>query len=203
MYSLTEYQGQSSLDKHGGIALNTSYETCKKPVWLVLLKLAVLLGMMAVGTALVTPPLMQWLPAWKAAPVTIGILLIYIGVAFFFRPQYNGDNMGWCGGFANDPFQYSDNINRFLFKLHMLLGPGRFAAETMLDACALVGLARGPEVVEGAAEPALVIDSALDSPAAGGADAALPPPRADRFDKPRSEAALGYSPGAAHNPVSH
>ena len=188
MYSYTEFQGQSSCDKHGGIRLNTSYQTVKKPVWLVLLKLVVLAGMVAIAAAVLTPLLAQLLPMWKATLATIGILLLYIGIAFFFRPEPNTDNMGWFGGFGNDPFQYSDNINRFLFNLHMLLGPGRFAAETMLDACALIGLARGAEVVEEEAPaPVVLIDPAAYSQAAGQATSTVEAPaplRANRFDIP-------------------
>jgi hypothetical protein len=40
----------------------------------------------------------------------------------------------------NDPTQYSDNVNRTLWKVHCLLGPGRFISETVLDCCTLVGL---------------------------------------------------------------
>lgn len=188
MFSYTEVHGQSSLDKHGGIRLNTTYQTVKKPVWLVLLKLVVLTGMVAMAAAVLTPVLAQCLPMWKATLATAGILLIYIGIAFFLRPEANADNMGWCGGFGNDPFQYSDNVNRFLFKLHMLLGPGRFAAETMLDACALVGLAQGAEVnEEEESPPAVLIDPAAYSQAA---QASEPPPsdppplRPDRFSAP-------------------
>jgi hypothetical protein len=133
MFSYTEFRGQSSHDKHGTIELNTSYVTSKKPLWLVLVKLVVLAGMVGVAGAVLIPALGLWLPAWKAVLASAGIVLIYIGAAFFVRPQHNGDNMGWFGGMANDPFQYSDNVNRFLFQLHMVLGPGRFAAETLLD----------------------------------------------------------------------
>lgn len=186
MYSYTEFQGQTSLDKHGSIELNTNCETSQKPLWLVLVKLLVLMGMVAIGTAILTPALMQWMPLWKAALLTIGILQIYIGVSFFVRPRYNPDNMGWFGGMGNDPFQYSDNINRMLFKLHMLLGPGRFAADTMLDACALIGVARTAETTEGTDPPAAVgpfIDPSAYSQAAG----TLPTtqPRPDRFEVPR------------------
>ena len=185
MFSLTELRGQSSLDKHGSIELSTSYTTARKPAWLVLLKLAVLAGLAAIGSAIVAPLLMHWLPAWKAALVTIGVLLIYIGAAFFVRPNFNADNMGWFGGTANDPFQYSDNVNRFLFQLHMFLGPGRFAAETMLDLCMLLGLARGPEVIS-EPEPEVVL---ADPSACLQADAeksplVTPGMRPDRFDVP-------------------
>ena len=47
---------------------------------------------------------------------TAGGMLIYTGIAFFFRPEPNTDNLGWGGGLGNDPFQTSDNVNRFLWK---------------------------------------------------------------------------------------
>jgi hypothetical protein len=195
MFSFTEYQSQSSYDKHGGIRLNTTYQTVKKPAWLVLLKLAALAVMVGMAAAVLIPALAQCFPAWKATLAIAGILLIYIGIAFFFRPEANTDNMGWFGGMGNDPFQYSDNINRFLFQLHMVLGPGRFAAETLLDACALVGLAKGPEVIEAEAEeapPAVSLDPAAYSPAAQQPDsqpAQLQALRPDRF-----HAQYGQSP---------
>lgn len=190
MFSFTELRGQSSLDAHGTVRWNTTYVSGKKPLWLVALKLAVLAGMVGLATAILVPLLVQILPLWKAAAATIGILLIYIGVAFFCRPECNGDNMGWFGGMANDPFQYSDNINRFLFQLHMLLGPGRFAAETMLDTCALMGLARGAEVAAEEELPRSNADHSANSLAAGD-PYALPAaaPRSDRFDQPRSDGA--------------
>jgi hypothetical protein len=191
MFSL-ELQGQTSQDKHGGIRLNTTYVTSKKPLWLVAIKLAVLVGMLALASCTLGPILAQWLVLWKALAATVGIILIYIGVAFFVRPEASSDNMGWFGGLGNDPFQYSDNINRFLFKLHMLLGPGRFAAETLLDLCALLGLARGAEVTE---ESSPSPSAALAPPAAAinpsrYSLAAVPIPeqtersplRADRFE---------------------
>jgi hypothetical protein len=75
-------------------------------------------------------------------------MLVYMGVAFFVRPEANTDNLGWGGGLANDPYQYSDNVNRFLWQAHCLLGPGRFTAETVLDFCVLVGLASREEVID-------------------------------------------------------
>ena len=76
-------------------------------------------------------------------------MIVYTLIAFVIRPEPNTDNMGWGGGLANDPFQASDNVNRFLWKAHCVLGPGRFTAETFLDTCLLVGLLRTAE--EGAA----------------------------------------------------
>jgi hypothetical protein len=122
----------------GEVRLNTFHETRKKPVWLVLIKLLGAAAMLAAGYALLLP-LSPW-PLGRSILVVSGILMIYLGLAFFVHPQPDGDNMGWLGGFFNDPTHYSDNINRLLWKLHCLLGPGRFLSETLLDCCTLVGI---------------------------------------------------------------
>jgi hypothetical protein len=150
MFSFSEMQGQSSqLHKSGTVGLNTEYQTRKKPAWLVLLKLLGVAAMVAVGAAIVLPTLLEFkFPLWQAIAITAGGMLLYTGIAFFIRPEPNTDNMGWGGGMANDPFQYSDNVNRFLWKAHCVLGPGRFTAETLLDTCALLGLAKGNEIAD-------------------------------------------------------
>jgi hypothetical protein len=150
MYSVTEMQGQSGLlHKSGTVEINSEYVTRKKPVWLVLLKLAGVAAMVAVGAAIGVPTLLEFeFPLWQAIAITVGGMMVYMGVAFFLRPEANTDNLGWGGGLANDPFQSSDNVNRFLWKLHCALGPGRFTAETLLDLCVLIGVARGAEIVD-------------------------------------------------------
>ncbi|MHB8971913.1 MAG: hypothetical protein ACYC3X_25030 [Pirellulaceae bacterium] len=124
--------------KMGKVSLNTFYETRKKPLWLVTLKLCGTLAMFAVGFALFLPSLP--LPRWESLVLVSGVLLIYVGLAFFVRPEPNGENMGFVGGLFNDPTQYSDNVNRSLWTAHCLLGPGRFISETILDCCTLLGL---------------------------------------------------------------
>lgn len=150
MFSLLEVQGQSGLlHKTGTVEVNTEYHTQKKPAWLVLLKVLGTLAMVAVGAAIALPSLIELkFPLWQAAAITAGGMLIYTGIAFFFRPEPNTDNLGIGGGMANDPFQASDNVNRFLWKLHCVLGPGRFTAETLLDVCMLLGIAKCDENAE-------------------------------------------------------
>jgi len=128
-------------------------------------------AMVAVGAAIVMPTLLieMQLPMWQAIAITAGGMLIYTGVAFFFRPEPNTDNLGWGGGMANDPFQFSDNINRWLWKAHCVLGPGRFTAETLLDLCVFLGLAGGEEVVNN--NPSI---GESPGPAAGMFDATRP-----------------------------
>jgi hypothetical protein len=147
MFSLTEFQGQSGLlHKSGTVEINTDYSARKKPAWLVLLKLLGVAAMVAVGAAIALPTLLELkLPLVEAVAITLGGMMIYTGVAFFFRPEPNTDNLGWGGGMMNDPFQCSDNVNRLLWRANCALGPGRFTAETLLDLCILLGIAKDEE----------------------------------------------------------
>lgn len=188
MFSFTEIRGQSSLlHPRGGVDINTSYVTRKKPAWWVLFKLLLVAGMVAIGMGIGVPTLLEFkFPFWQAVVITTGVMFIYIGVAFFFRPEANTDNMGWAGGAANDPFQYSDNVNRFLWKAHCFLGPGRFTSETLLDLCVLLGIAGGDEVIDENAEQA-----AMAAAATSGLSSAFDPTQpiaptlsANRFEQP-------------------
>jgi hypothetical protein len=151
MFSFTEVRGQSSLDKHGYVEVHSEYFRGRRPAWLVLVKILGVLAMVAVGFAIALPTFKEQAPQfaqWKAIVAVSATMIFYTAIAYFIRPEANGDNLGWLGGGMNDPTQYSDNINRYLWKLHMLLGPGRFTAETLLDACVLVGLVKGEDVVD-------------------------------------------------------
>jgi hypothetical protein len=121
----------------GGIRLNTFYETRNKSLWLISLKSLALVLMIAAGFAVTVP----WMPMalWKSSTLVAGIMLMYVGLAFFVRPEANEDNLGLLGGLVNDPLHYSDNLNRALWQAHCLLGPGRFAAGTVLDISTLLG----------------------------------------------------------------
>jgi hypothetical protein len=133
-----EYVGEQTDPKPiGRVRLNTFYETRKKPLWLILVKMVGMLVMCLLGIAMLLPLIP--LPLWQSLALVGGGILIYVGIAFFVRPEPNGDNMGWLGGFFNDPTHYSDNVNRALFSAHCLLGPGRFICETILDVCTLLG----------------------------------------------------------------
>lgn len=185
-YQWSEYQGQRSIDKHGEIRLNTEYVTTRKPGWWVSLKLLALLAMLAVGYGILVPSLLQVLPLFQSVLLATGLMLIYLGLAFFVRAEANTDNMGWFG-FANDPTQYSDNINRMLFNLHCFFGPGRFASETLLDACVVLGLAGGEEVVadHGPVDLGNAVSHLGDGQEKNiSAELCGSNPKADRFDLP-------------------
>jgi hypothetical protein len=139
MFGWYEIVGERTDPKESGeVRLNSFYETRKKPFWLITLKLLGVLAMVAVGFVLIVPVVP--LPMWQAFCVAGGCILIYVGIAFFVRPEPNMDNLGWMGGMMDDPTHYSDDINRSLWNLHCLLGPGRFIAGTLLDCTTFLGM---------------------------------------------------------------
>jgi hypothetical protein len=172
MPSLTEFQGQSSLlHKSGTIEIHTDCYRKRRPAWLVALKLLGVVAMVATWFAIALPSLLQWsFPMWHAIVVAAIVVPVYTAVAFFFRPEPNTDNLGMGGGAMNDPFQTSDNVNRFLWRLSCCLGPGRFTAETMLDLCVLTGLLRTGELPQ----PSLVSPSKAEVAPPGSFDATRP-----------------------------
>lgn len=58
---------------------------------------------------------------------------LYLAASAFLRPEPDYSNMGFMGGLVNHPFRYSDNINRFLLLLKILLTPGRLIVAGLLD----------------------------------------------------------------------
>jgi hypothetical protein len=166
MFSLLEIQGQSAqLHKSGSIEINTECYRQRRPAWLVLLKLLGVAAMVAVGAAISIPSLLEVeVELGQAIAITAICMIVYITIAFFIRPEANTDNLGFGGGMANDPFQCSDNVNRFLWRAHCVLGPGRFTADTLLDLCVLVGLMKnGDEKIIDAAFPAISGGGAFDA----------------------------------------
>lgn len=60
-------------------------------------------------------------------------LLIYCFISYNYIPQPNYSNMGLFGGLIDHPFKFSDDVNRMLRLLLVLLYPGRFIATTMIQ----------------------------------------------------------------------
>lgn len=63
----------------------------------------------------------------------LAILAVYLGVAFTLEPRPDTSNMGWAGGVIDHPFRWSDDANRFLLFLRVLLFPGRFVTRGIRD----------------------------------------------------------------------
>lgn len=66
----------------------------------------------------------------------LGLLAFYLGAAFWLSPEPDADNMGMAGGIIDHPFRYSDDVNRRLLLLRVLLAPGRFVTVSLRDAIA-------------------------------------------------------------------
>jgi hypothetical protein len=89
-------------------------------------------------------PLVWWfsvplvpLPLWQSAGLIIGGTLIYVALGYLLRPEPNLDNIGWFGGMMDHPWRFSDDLNRWLLLFQIVLGPGRFVAESVIDFAAL------------------------------------------------------------------
>ena len=55
------------------------------------------------------------------------ILILYHLISLFIQPNPNYDNVGWLGGFMDNPFRISDDFNRSLITIKVILIPGYFA----------------------------------------------------------------------------
>ena len=63
---------------------------------------------------------------------TIG-LFIYTVISYFIRPKPDMNNLGYFGGLINRPFDHTDDWNRFLLNMKILLLPGVIISEAIVD----------------------------------------------------------------------
>lgn len=59
-------------------------------------------------------------------------LIIYLLVASFIRIKPDYDNLGWVPFLINNPFRFSDNINRLLVVLEILFMPGKYISKSIV-----------------------------------------------------------------------
>ncbi|MEZ6183797.1 MAG: hypothetical protein R3F62_02175 [Planctomycetota bacterium] len=62
--------------------------------------------------------------------VTAAVTFSYLGFAWLVRPQADLSNLGWAGGLLDNPFRYSDDINRSMLFLSLVLWPGRLISDS-------------------------------------------------------------------------
>lgn len=129
MFSVTQIPGQSNLPYASGtVEFNTNYVVARKPAWWVLLKLLCVFGMVTIGYGITVPTFLEYkFPLWQAIALATGAMVVYTAVAFFVRPDANTDNLG-------------STVNRFLWKAHCFLGPGRFTSQTLLEFFVVLGV---------------------------------------------------------------
>ena len=62
-----------------------------------------------------------------------GALAIYLLIGYFIQVKPNYDNLGWIPFIINNPFRFSDNINRLLVLLMVLFIPGKYVANSIVE----------------------------------------------------------------------
>ena len=119
----------------GTVEVGQEHEPCRSGPLVWLRFLTVVIGLPALWYYAIRE--IPW-PLWQAAAAVIGGTLIYVAVAYLTQPEPNMDNVGLCGGLIDHPCRWSDDMNRFLITLAIVLGPGRFVAESIFDAIAML-----------------------------------------------------------------
>lgn len=73
--------------------------------------------------------------AFTAESRWLGLCLLasYLLVAHLLRPRPDGRNLGWAWGLIDHPLRWSDDMNRLLFWLRVVLWPGRFGVAAVRD----------------------------------------------------------------------
>lgn len=79
-----------------------------------------------------------------ASLVPLGALVVYLVVCAFCSPEPDGDNLGMVGGMVDHPARWSDDANRGLLALAVLVAPGRWVLGALIEG---VQLARGRRIV--------------------------------------------------------
>ncbi|MCA9169137.1 MAG: hypothetical protein KDB23_15790 [Planctomycetales bacterium] len=132
MFWPSEFTNSSHpLEQRGNIELNLDHVVTRQPLSRVAFKGGLVVIMYLIGLGIIVPCLP--LPTPIAVLVASVILYFYCAASHYIRPRPNFDNMGWGAGLFNDPTQFNDNINRGLWNLSCLLGPGRFMSSASLE----------------------------------------------------------------------
>lgn len=60
------------------------------------------------------------------------VVAVYILACWTFNPpEFDRHNMGWFGGLVDNPFSFTDDINRTKFKILLLMVPGKIIKMTL------------------------------------------------------------------------
>lgn len=52
-------------------------------------------------------------------------LVVYLIISWVLHPKPDQSNMGWAGGIIDNPFRWSDDMNRMLLFFLVILSPGK------------------------------------------------------------------------------
>jgi len=68
---------------------------------------------------------------FKGFLIYVGIIFVYCLISYWIVPRPDYSNIGWLGGLMDHPFRYSDDLNRMLIFLLVILYPGRLISTTI------------------------------------------------------------------------
>lgn len=69
---------------------------------------------------------------WKESLLFVSGITIYSVIGYYILPKPDYTNLGWFGGFFDNPFKISDDVNRMLILARVVLSPGRLISTTVL-----------------------------------------------------------------------
>ena len=115
--------------------INTSGKKPERPeIWVLIIKLVVSIAW--IGFLFYVFVLSE-LSAGRVIGFIVGFT-IYCLVGYFIIPKPDYSNIGWAGGLMDNPFRYSDDLNRLLMMIQVVLYPGRFIAVTFIQVILLI-----------------------------------------------------------------
>jgi hypothetical protein len=69
----------------------------------------------------------------QGAELILVAAFVYLVLGYFVHPRAETSSMGWLGGLVDNPFRLSDDINRWLVLLEIILLPGRFISSSFVE----------------------------------------------------------------------
>ena len=130
--SLFEWFGEAyNPGSIGGVDFSYNYKEGKKQSnGIVLIKFFFSLVVVGIGYLLIFTKLC---PLSMANFFKTNLLVcIYLAIALLIQPKPDYSNIGLLGGIFDHPFRYSDDINRFLLFVVILLYPGKFIVKSIV-----------------------------------------------------------------------
>jgi hypothetical protein len=80
----------------------------------------------------------------EGTAIALALVAAYCVASYWIAPQPDYSNVGFLGGVIDHPFRWSDDVNRLLAFLRVLLWPGRFVTASVRD---LVQFYRGRRIL--------------------------------------------------------
>lgn len=68
----------------------------------------------------------------KSILIKLGNLVLYMVAGHFVTAKPNYTNVGWLGGVIDNPFRISDDYNRWLIFIEVILLPGKLMAYSLV-----------------------------------------------------------------------